>query len=90
MYIKVKAKAWIGPGGSRRYEASRFQDNRHMNVVRLSDLRIPRRYSWYSCLLQAASISGNSVAVSIMPMKNSIDTIGNQTRDFRLVAQCLN
>jgi len=31
--------AWTGPEGSRTFEAPRFQDSRHMNVVRLSALR---------------------------------------------------
>jgi hypothetical protein len=42
-------------------EAPRFQDNRHIKVVRLSALRTgrlypPRKYSWYSFLLEAESI----------------------------------
>ena len=44
-------------------EAPRFQDSRHMNVVRLSAVRTgrlypPRRYSWYSFLLEAESTPG--------------------------------
>jgi len=44
-------------------EAPRFEDNRHMKVVRLSALRtgrlyplppFPRKYSWYSFLLRTA------------------------------------
>jgi len=38
------------PWGLQEVEAPRFQDNRHMEVVRLSDLRTghfyPRKYSW--------------------------------------------
>jgi len=52
MYIgkgKGKGKAiplqiWTGPEGSRRFEAPRFQDNRHMKVVGLSALRTSRLY----------------------------------------------
>ena len=64
--IKAKAtplQAWTGPEGSRRFEAPRFQDNRHMKVVRLSALRTgrflpPRKYSRYSFLLEAKSTPG--------------------------------
>jgi len=41
-------------------EAPGFLNNRHMKVVRLSALRTGRLYpiehSWYSCLLETASI----------------------------------
>ena len=44
-------------------EASIFLDDRHMKVVRLLALRSvrlypPRKYSWYSFLLQAESTPG--------------------------------
>jgi hypothetical protein len=43
-------------------EAPRFLDNRHMKVVRLSAIRTgrlyPRKYSWYSFLLEAESTPG--------------------------------
>jgi hypothetical protein len=43
--------------------APRFQDNRHMKVVRLSALRTdrlypPRKYSWYLFLFKAESTPG--------------------------------
>jgi len=49
--------------GFQEVEAPRFLDNRHMKMVRLSALRIgrlypPRKYSWYSFLLEAESIPG--------------------------------
>jgi hypothetical protein len=52
-----------------------------MKVVRLSALRTgrlypPRKYSWYSSLLEAESTPGH------LAMKNSNDTIGNRTRDL--------
>ena len=70
--------------------APRFNDNRHTKVVRLSVLRTgclypPRKYSWYSFLLEAESSSQHSEAGRIVSMKNSYDTIGS-----RFVAQCLN
>ena len=45
--IKGKGKAipvrgWTGPEGARRFEARRFQDSRHMKVVKLSALRTGR------------------------------------------------
>ena len=39
----------------------------------------PRKYSWYSLLLQAKSPQDHSVDGSIMSIKNASDTIGNQT-----------
>ena len=44
----------------------------------------PRRYPWYSFLLEAESM-GHSVARKIKSMKNSIEAA-----TFRLVVQCLN
>jgi hypothetical protein len=42
----------------------------------------PRKYSWYSFLLEAESTQGNSATERIMSMKNSNDTIENRTRDL--------
>jgi hypothetical protein len=54
----IPLQAWTGP----EVEATRFQDNRHMKVVRLSALRTghlyPRKYSWYSFLLEVESTPG--------------------------------
>ena len=49
--------------GFQQVEAPRFQDNWHMKVVRLSALCTaclypPRKYSWYSFLLEAESTAG--------------------------------
>jgi hypothetical protein len=54
-------------------------------MVRLSDLRTGRLYPsgkifWFSLLLDAESPQGHSAAGRVMSMKNSSDTIGNQTR----------
>jgi len=54
----------------------RFEDNRHMKVVRLSALRTGRLYPPF--LLEDES----SVAERIMSIKNSNDTTGDRTRDF--------
>jgi len=68
-------------------EASRFQDNRHMNVVRLSALPT-------ECLYHPGNICGtqfcsrlsrlqsHSAAGRVMLMKNFKDTVGNRTRDL--------
>ena len=42
----------------------------------------PRKYSWYSFLLESESTQGHSVAGRIKSMKNSNDTIGNLIRDL--------
>jgi uncharacterized protein (DUF2384 family) len=64
--VKGKAiplQAWTRPEGSKRLRLTRFQDNRHMKVVRLSALCTdclypPRKYSWYSFELEAESTPG--------------------------------
>jgi len=65
-----------------------------MNVVRLSALRIgnfyPRKYSWYSFLLEAESTPdpwcGRKEFVNEFPITPS----GIESENFRLVAHCLN
>ena len=42
--VKVKQYHYVRPRGSHEDEAPRFQDNRHMKVVRLSALRTGRLY----------------------------------------------
>jgi len=48
------------PIGFQEVEDPKFQENQHMKVERLSALRTgrlyPRKYSWYSFLLEAESI----------------------------------
>ena len=41
------------------------------------------KYSWYSFLLQAESTQELWCGISIKPMKNSSDTIGNRTRGLQ-------
>jgi hypothetical protein len=54
--------AWTGSLGSRRQTLPEFLDNRQMKVARLPALRTghfpPRRYTWYSFLLEAELIPG--------------------------------
>jgi hypothetical protein len=62
----ISIQAWTVPEGSRRLKLPEFQDNRHMKVARLLALRTgpfyppppPRKYSWYSFLLEAESTPG--------------------------------
>jgi ubiquitin C-terminal hydrolase len=59
---KVKVKQFhYKTMGFQDVEAPRFQDNPHMKLVRLSALSTgrfypPRKYSWYSFLLEAESM----------------------------------
>ena len=69
------------PWGFQEVEAPRFQDSRHMKVVRLSALRTgrlyhSRKYSWYSFLLEAESTPWAQCG------RKDYDTIGNRTRDL--------
>jgi hypothetical protein len=66
IYIKseiIPIQTCRGPCGSRTLRLSRFSDNWHMKVARISApctvcLYPPRRYSWYSFLLEAKLIPG--------------------------------
>jgi hypothetical protein len=42
----------------------------------------PRKYSWYSFLLEAESTTGHSVARRFMSMKNPNENIDTQTHDL--------
>jgi hypothetical protein len=60
----ISLQPCTGPESSRVIEVPRFQDNRHMKVVRLSALRTERlyplrKYSWYSFLLEGESTPGS-------------------------------
>jgi hypothetical protein len=88
---KGKAIPLQAPEGSRKVEVPIFQDNQHMNVVRLSALRTGRLYphskhSWYSFLLETESAPQCHSAARKIPMKTS----GIEPATFRLVARCLN
>jgi hypothetical protein len=73
--------------GFHEFEAPRFQDNRHIKVVRLSALRTGRLYpsgnipDIHFCY-RMIQPKGYSSAGRIMSMKISNDTIGNRTRDL--------
>ena len=91
-YCVLSWRAWrrwrfsscrLWPWGFQEVEAPRFQDNRHMQVVRLSAIRTgrlyPKKYSWHSFLLEAEASPGTIVKPQL---KNYIDTIGNRTRQL--------
>jgi hypothetical protein len=76
------------PLGFQEVEAPRFLDNRYLKVGRLSAVRTgrlypPRKYSWYSFLLEAESTPRAIVRPKgLCQWKISNDTIGNRTRDL--------
>jgi hypothetical protein len=56
----VQLQSCYNPIGFHQIDAPRFLDSRHMKVLRLSALRTgraftPRKYSWYTFLLEAES-----------------------------------
>ena len=68
------------------FEAPKFQDNQHMNVVTMSTmskghLYHPMQYSWYSFLLEGESTTGPKCGREVY-VKISNDNIWNQTREL--------
>jgi hypothetical protein len=83
--VKVKHSLYR-PWGFQEVEATRFQDSRHMQVVRLSALRTGRPYPQeiFPVLIfvrRRVDPKSYSAAGRIISTKNSNDTIGNRTRD---------
>src|SRR5215510_16013838 len=75
-----------GPEGSERL---RLPDFKRIDTRRWQGCQpyapaafTPRKYSWYSFLLETESTPGHSATGRIMSMNNSNDTIGNRSRDF--------
>jgi hypothetical protein len=58
----ISVQAWTGPEGSRSLRLPKFLDDLHMKVpmsaLRTGRLYSPRKYSWYSFLLEAESTPG--------------------------------
>jgi hypothetical protein len=81
----VPLEAWSGPEGSRKLRFPDFMTTARDDgkVVSLT-YRLPlppRKYTWYSFLLEAESIPDHS-ATGTMSLKYSNDTIGNRTRNL--------
>jgi hypothetical protein len=86
--LKKKVKQSLDrPWGFQEVGSPRFQDNRHMRMVRLSALRTGRLYppgnipGTHFCY-RLSRPQGRSAAGRIMSTKNSNDIIGNRTREL--------
>ena len=86
--LRVKSNPITGldrPWGFQEEEAPRFQDNRHMKMVRLSALRTGRLYPQETFLV-LISVRGWVDARDYVNEKNPITPSGMEPAPFRLVA----
>jgi len=97
--VKVKVKqSHYRPGrpwGFQEVEAPRFQNNRHIKVVRLTALRTSRLYPQETSLVLISAISWVNPRNIVRPeglcqWKNPMTLSGIEPVTFRLVEQCLN
>ena len=70
------------PWGIQQVYAPRFQDNRHMRMVRLSALRTGRLIPGTHFYLRLRQPRGHSTAGRIISMKNCNYTSGDRTHDL--------
>ena len=90
---KVK-QSYYGPWGFQEVEASRFQDNRHVKVVRLSAIHTVRLYPQeiFLVLISAKGWVDSRAIVrpdGLCQWKIPVTPSGIEPATFRLVAQCL-
>ena len=96
-HVKGKAvplQAWTVPEGSRKLRlpdlVTTAQDCSRLSAL-LADRLYPRKYSWYSFLLEAESTSGPQCdGKNFMSKKNLLTPVGIEPATFLFGAQHLN
>ena len=95
IYIYILKQSHYSPWGFQKVEAPRFQDNRHLKVVKLSALRTGRLYPQEIFLVLISVRGWVKPRVIVRPeglcqWKIPVTPSGIEPATFRLVAQCLN
>ena len=91
----IPLQAWTGPEVSRKLRLPDFvttaQDGGTVVSLTYRPLFTPRKYSWYSFLLEAEWTPGSLCdRKDFMSMKNPLTPTGIEPATFRFVAQHLN